>query len=261
LAFWIKVIGSGICFLFGSLVGSFLNVCIWRLPRGQSIVKPPSRCPRCRTRIAPRDNVPLISYLVLRGRCRNCGQHISIRYPVVEALTGALAALLFIVFGVTLQAATLFLLVCLLIVATFTDLDRMIIPDRITLPGIVLGLAINTMVSPGDIWRFLLGAVVGGATLLMVAFLGEMIFKKESMGGGDLKLAALVGAFLGWQSVLLSLFAAILVGALTGLALIVVGLKRRQQYIPFGPFIAIGTVVVIFWGSDIIRAYTDLLLL
>ena len=261
MTFWIKAIGSGICFLFGSLVGSFLNVCIWRLPRGQSVIKPRSRCPRCQAWIASRDNIPLISYLILRGRCRGCGQRISIRYPVVEALTGALAALLFIVFGPTVQAATLFALICFLVVATFTDLDRMIIPDRITLPGIVLGLAINAMASPGDIWRFLLGAVVGGGTLLLLAFLGELIFKKESMGGGDLKLAALVGAFLGWQSVLLSLFAAVLAGALTGLALIIVGLKGRQQYIPFGPFIAIGTLVVIFWGSDIIRAYTDLLLL
>jgi leader peptidase (prepilin peptidase)/N-methyltransferase len=261
LTFWIKVIGSGICFLFGSLVGSFLNVCIWRLPRGESIVKPASRCPRCHSRIAPWDNVPLISYLLLRGRCRSCGERISARYPAVEALTGGLAALLFIVFGPSVQAAMLFILICFLIVATFTDLDRMIIPDWVTLPGILLGLMIHVLVSPGDIWRFLLGAVVGGAALFLVAFLGELIFKKESMGGGDLKLAALVGAFLGWQSVLLSLFAAVLVGALTGLTLIIIGLKERQQYIPFGPFIAIGTVVVIFWGGDVIRAYTNLVLL
>jgi leader peptidase (prepilin peptidase)/N-methyltransferase len=261
LTFWIKAIGSGICFLFGSLVGSFLNVCIWRLPRGQSIVRPRSRCPHCQARIAPRDNIPLISYLILRGRCRDCGEPISARYPAVEGLTGASAATLFIVFGPTVEAAVLFALIGFLIVATFTDLDRMIIPDWITLPGIVLGLAVNALISPGDFWKYLLGAAVGGLSLLLIAFLGEWIFKKESMGGGDLKLAALVGAFLGWQSVLLSLFAAILAGALTGTALIILGRKERRQYIPFGPFIAVGTMVAIFWGGDIIQAYTNLILL
>lgn len=261
MAFWIKAIGSGICFLFGSLVGSFLNVCIWRLPQGQSIVRPGSRCPRCQVRIAPRDNIPLLSYLLLRGRCRSCGQPISARYPAVEALAGASAAGLFIVFGPTVQTAVFFALICFLIVATFTDLDRMIIPNWITLPGIVLGLSINALVSPGEIWKYLLGAVVGALSLLLIALVGEWIFKKESMGGGDLKLAALVGAFLGWQSVLLSLFTAILAGALTGTALIILGRKERQHYIPFGPFIAIGTMVAIFWGGDIIQAYTNLVLL
>jgi len=261
LTFWIKAISLGICFVFGSLVGSFLNVCIWRLPRGKSVVRPGSRCPRCQARIAPWDNIPLLSYLLLRGRCRNCGGPISIRYPAVEALTGISAAVMFIVFGFTVQAAVLFALICFLIVATFTDLDRMIIPNWITLPGIVLGLSVNALVSPGEIWRYLLGAAVGALSLLLIAFLGEWIFKKESMGGGDLKLAALVGAFLGWQSVLLALFAAILAGALTGTALIILGRKERQHYIPFGPFIAIGTMVAIFWGSDIIQAYTNLVLL
>ncbi len=203
----------------------------------------------------------MISYLILRGKCRSCGQPISARYPAVEALTGLSAAALFIVFGPTAQTAVFFVLICFLIVATFTDLDRMIIPNRITLPGIILGLLINTLISPGDIWKYLLGALVGAVSLLLIAFLGEWIFKKESMGGGDLKLAALVGAFLGWQSVLLSLFAAILAGALTGTVLIILGRKERQQYIPFGPFIAVGTMVAIFWGGDIIKAYTDLLLL
>ena len=261
MTFWIKAIGSVICFVFGSAVGSFLNVCIWRLPRGQSIVRPGSRCPRCQTRIALWDNIPLISYLILRGKCRSCGQPISARYPAVEMLTGLSAAALFIVFGPSVQTAVFFVLICFLIVATFTDLDRMIIPNRITLPGIILGLLINTLISPGDIWKYLLGALVGAASLLLIAFLGEWIFKKESMGGGDLKLAALVGAFLGWQSVLLSLFAAILAGALTGIVLIILGRRERQQYIPFGPFIAIGTMVAIFWGGDIIKAYTGLLLL
>ena len=261
MTFWIKAIGSGICFLFGSLVGSFLNVCIWRLPRGQSIVRPGSRCPHCQARIAPRDNIPVVSYLLLRGRCRSCAEPISARYPLVEALTGAAAMVLFIVFGPTVEAAVLFVLICFLIVATFTDLDRMIIPNWITLPGIILGLSINTLISPGEIWKYLLGAVVGTLSLLLIAIVGEWIFKKESMGGGDLKLAALVGAFLGWQSVLLSLFAAILAGALTGTALIILRRKERQHYIPFGPFIAIGTMVAIFWGRDIIAAYTEFLLL
>jgi leader peptidase (prepilin peptidase)/N-methyltransferase len=179
----------------------------------------------------------------------------------VEALAGASAVVLFLVHGPTVEAAVFFALICFLIVATFTDLDRMIIPDWITLPGIVLGLSIHAVISPGEFWKYLVGAAVGGLSLLLIAFLGEWIFKKESMGGGDLKLAAMVGAFLGWQSVLLSLFAAILAGALTGTALIILKRKERQHYIPFGPFIAIGATVAIFWGGDIIRAYTSLVLL
>jgi leader peptidase (prepilin peptidase)/N-methyltransferase len=176
----------------------------------------------------------------------------------VEALTGGMAIALFLVFGPTIHAVIGFVLVCFLIVATFTDLDRMIIPNWITLPGIIMGLSVNALVSPGEIWQYLIGAAVGGASLLLIALLGEWIFKKESMGGGDLKLAALVGAFLGWQ---MALFAAILAGALTGTTLIILGRKERQQYIPFGPFIALGAMVAIFWGSDIIRAYTSFLLL
>jgi leader peptidase (prepilin peptidase)/N-methyltransferase len=261
LTFWIKVFSSGICFLFGCVVGSFINVCIWRLPRARSIVRPSSRCPHCSGRIAIRDNVPLLSFLILRGRCRHCGGPISPRYPMVEALTGIMAVVVFLVFGFTVEAGGLFVLVCLLLVATFVDVDHMIIPDRVTLPGIVLGLALNTLQSPVTVWKYLAGALVGGGALLLVAFLGELLFRKESMGGGDIKLAAMVGAFLGWQDVLVALFLAILVGALVGIALIISRMRDRWQHIPFGPFIAAGTLITIFWGGEIITAYSRFLLL
>jgi leader peptidase (prepilin peptidase)/N-methyltransferase len=166
-----------------------------------------------------------------------------------------MAALFFLTFGPTAQAAVFFLLFCLLVVVSFTDLDRMVIPDKVTLPGIVLGLALNALLVPGAIVTFLLGAVVGAVALYAVAILGELLFKKESMGGGDIKLAAMVGAFLGWKEVLLSLFLAVLAGAVVGIALIVLGLRERREHIPFGPFIATGTILIIFWGDYLIRTY------
>ncbi len=255
------VFAAGFCFLIGAAVGSFLNVCIWRLPRGQSIVWPPSQCPACRHKIAPVDNIPLLGYFRLRGRCRSCGAPISPRYPVVESLTGMMAVVLLVVFGLTAQTAILFVLFCLLVVVSCADLDHMVIPDKVTLPGIGLGLALNVLVAPRLILNFLLGALVGAAALYAVAILGELLFKKESMGGGDIKMAAMVGAFLGWREVLLSLFVAILVGAMAGMALILLGLKNRGEHIPFGPFIAVGTVVVVFWGENIVPAYQKLFLL
>jgi leader peptidase (prepilin peptidase)/N-methyltransferase len=255
LDLWVTVLFSGLCFLTGMVVGSFLNVCIWRLPRGQSIVRPRSRCPHCGQGIAARDNIPLVSFLFLRGRCRRCKAPISRRYPSVEALTGALAVLLFLAFGPTAQTAVLFVLFCLLVVVSFADLDHMIIPDKVTLPGIILGLALNALLSPRSIGGFLLGAVVGAAALYVVAILGELLFKKESMGGGDIKLAAMVGAFVGWRGVLLSLFFAVLVGAMMGVSLMILGLKKRREHIPFGPFIALGTIVVVFWGESLVNAY------
>jgi leader peptidase (prepilin peptidase)/N-methyltransferase len=179
---------------------------------------------------------------------------------MVEALTGVSAMMLFLVFGATLQAATLFVLTCLLIVVAFVDLDRMVIPDKVTLPGIIIGLALNVLMAPGAIVGFLLGALVGGASLLVIAYLGELLFKKESMGGGDIKLAAMVGAFLGWKAVLLALFLAILVGAIVGITMIIIGLKERREHIPFGPFIAAGTILVVFWGETILKAYQKVFL-
>jgi leader peptidase (prepilin peptidase)/N-methyltransferase len=207
------------------------------------------------------DNIPLLSYFLLRGRCRHCKTLISPRYPVVETLTGMAAVALFLVFGPTAQAGILFVLVCLLLVVSFTDLDQMVIPDKVTLPGILLGLALNTLVAPRLVFNFLLGAVVGATALYVVAILGERVFKKESMGGGDIKLAAMVGAFLGWKEVLLSLFLAVLVGAVAGTMFIFIGLKKRQEHIPFGPFIAAGTVLVIFWGEHLVQSYQRLFLL
>lgn len=261
MALWLTVLTAGLCFLLGCVVGSFLNVCIWRLPRGQSLISPRSRCPHCRQRIAARDNIPLLSYLFLRGRCRRCGAPISPRYPTVEGLTGVLAVALFLVHGPTAQAAIFFVLFCLLVVASFIDLDRLVIPDQVTLPGILMGLSLNALLDQRSVPSFLLGALVGGVALYVVAILGELLFKKESMGGGDIKLAAMVGAFVGWKGVLLSLFLAVLVGAIAGIMLMMRGLKKRWDHIPFGPFIAAGTFLVVFWGEDIVCAYRQMFLL
>jgi leader peptidase (prepilin peptidase)/N-methyltransferase len=180
---------------------------------------------------------------------------------VVEALTGIIAVVLFLVFGLTIQMFTFFVLLCLLLVVTFSDLDRMVIPDSVTIPGIVLGLALNALMAPAGVWKYLLGAFVGGTALLGVAILGELMFKKESMGGGDIKLAAMVGAFVGLGGVLLSLFLAVLVGAVVGGVLVVTRLRGRWQHLPFGPFIAAGTLLTVFWGDELIRAYKGLVLL
>jgi leader peptidase (prepilin peptidase)/N-methyltransferase len=180
---------------------------------------------------------------------------------MVEGLTGAWAVLLFVAFGPTAQTAILFVLFCLLVVASFSDLDRMVIPDKVTLPGILLGLVLNALVAPGAMVGFLLGAVVGAAALYAVAIVGEVLFKKESMGGGDIKLAAMVGAFIGWKMVLLSLFLAVLLGAVVGIALIVLGLRKRREHIPFGPFIAAGTILAVFWGEHMARTYQNIFLL
>lgn len=261
MPFWLMVLTAGLCFLVGCMVGSFLNVCIWRVPRGQSIIRPPSHCPHCEHRIAVRDNIPLLSYLLLGARCRRCGETISPRYPAVEALTGTLAVAIFLVFGLTAQAVIFFILFCLLIVVSFVDLDRLMIPDKVTLPGIVLGLVVNTLVAPQSVLGFLFGALVGAAVLFAVAVLGELLFKKESMGGGDIKLAAMVGAFLGLKGVLMALFLAVLVGAIVGIVLMISGLRKRWEHIPFGPFIAAGTILVVFWGERIARAYQKIFLL
>ena len=261
MPFWLTVLTAGSCFLVGCVVGSFLNVCIWRLPRGLSIVRPASHCPHCDQRITARDNIPLLSYLLLRGRCRHCGETISPRYPAVEALTGTLAVALFLVFGLTVQAVIFFILFCLLIVVSFVDLDQLIIPDKVTLPGILLGLAVNALVAPRSVLGFLFAALVGAAALLAVAILGELLFRKESMGGGDIKLAAMVGAFLGWKGVLMALFLAVLVGAIVGVVLMISGLRKRWEHIPFGPFIAAGTILVVFWGESMANAYQKIFLL
>lgn len=242
-------------FAFGAIIGSFLNVCIARLPDGRSIVRPPSHCPKCQSFLAWYDNVPILSYLVLAGRCRTCRVHISVIYPAVEVLTGALAVALFLRLGPTLACAGYFAFAAALVVITFIDLDRQLIPDVISLPGIVAGLAfslVSPLVTPLDA---ALGVLAGGGTLLAVAWLYKTFRGQEGMGGGDIKLLAMIGAFLGWQSIFVTLFVGSVIGSIIGVVLMLYQRADTKLAIPFGPFLAGGALVYLFWGDRILAFY------
>jgi len=238
-------------FIFGMIVGSFLNVCIYRLPVSQSIVRPRSRCPQCGHSIRSVDNIPVLSYLLLKGRCRDCGARIPLRYPLVETLSGAFAAMAVARFGFSGQAVLMFALIAALLVITFIDLDHRIIPDAITLPGIPVGLAASF--GPGLISPFesLIGILAGGGSLFLVAWGYQLITQREGMGGGDIKLLAMIGAFLGWQGVLFTIFVASLTGTLAGMALIFRRRGNMKLAVPFGPFLAVGAIAYLFIGTEL----------
>lgn len=242
-------------FTFGAIIGSFLNVCIARLPDGRSVVRPPSHCPKCQTYLSWYENVPILSYLVLGGRCRTCKIRISPIYPAVEVLTGALAVALFLRLGPTLAFAGYFAFAAALVVITFIDLDHQIIPDVISLPGIVVGLAfslVSPLVTPLDA---LLGVLAGGGVLLSVAWLYKTFRGQEGMGGGDIKLLAMIGAFLGWQSIFVTLFVGSVIGSIIGVVVMLYEGADTKLAIPFGPFLAGGALVYLFWGERILAFY------
>jgi len=242
-------------FLFGTVVGSLLNVCIYRLPKEESIVAPRSRCPACQSPIHALDNIPLVSFALLRGRCRACGASIAWRYPLVEALTGILFALTVVRFGVTLQAAFLLTFLAGLIVISFIDLDHQIIPNVITLPGIPLGILTGFLFRDPPLLDRLIGALAGAGFLYLVLFYGGVLYGQEAMGEGDLNLIAMVGAFLGWKAVIVTILVGCLVGSAVGLSLIALRRLGRRQHIPFGPFLSLGAVVALFWGDRLIAWY------
>jgi leader peptidase (prepilin peptidase)/N-methyltransferase len=243
----------------GAMVGSFLNVCIRRIPSGESVVFPASHCPSCGTPIRPYDNVPVISYAVLRGRCRACQTRISPRYPFVEILTAFAALAAVAHFGLTLYSLAAFLFVAALIIVTFIDVDHQIIPDVISLPGIVVGFAAAALLPGGPGWRSaLIGLVLGGGILWAVAELFHRATGREGMGGGDVKLLAMIGAFLGWQAIPVTLMIGSLVGTAVGGALILGQRQDRRTPIPFGPFLALGAVCSLFYGEAILDWYLHL---
>jgi len=229
------------------------------VPRGESIIRPPSACPACGTRLHARDNVPVLGYLMLRGRCRYCEARISARYLVVEVLSGALPVLFFLRFGVGAHFFVFWALSCVLLVLSFIDLDLRIIPDKVTLPGIVVGLVIAPLVGLLGFWGALLGVLVGGGALYLIGILGELFLKKESMGGGDVKLAAMLGAFMGWKLILVALFVAFLVGAVVGVFMLARRPKDWDSSLPFGPFIALGAVLALLWGQSALLWYSSLM--
>jgi len=239
----------------GLIVGSFCNVCIYRIPKNESIIYPASHCPKCRTTIKPVDNIPLLSYILLKGRCRNCGSKISIQYPVVELLTGMIYLIIYLIYGLSIQSLIYIILSSALIIIAFIDLNEQIVPDVISLPGIGVGLILSFFVPYLSFINSALGVVVGGGIILIIALVGSMIFKKEAMGGGDVKLAAMIGAFLGWRYTIISLFLGFFLGALAGIFLILSKIKSKEDMVPFGPFIALGSLITLLWGEKIIAWY------
>lgn len=244
---------------FGALIGSFLNVCIYRLPRGESIVWPGSHCPACGTSIAWYDNVPVLSYLALLGRCRRCRAPISIRYPVVEGANAAGYVIILNTFGLNWTSVLYCILFSALLVVTGTDLTHKIIPNVVTVPGTILGLLGAATVLPVGPVNALLGVAVGGGILWALAWASPYLFGKEGMGGGDIKLLAMVGAFLGWKPALLTIMIGSLVGSVIGISLIAFRLMKRDEYIPFGPFLVLGALVSMFFAQPLLDWYQRLL--
>ena len=259
-----------VALIVGLVVGSFLNVCIHRLPRQESVVWPGSQCPRCAAPIAWYDNIPLLSWLLLRARCRSCGGSISARYPLVELTTGLLAVLALVRFGPTPGGLVAFAFAAALLVVSVVDLEHLIIPDVVSLPGILVGLAVSALVPGGvGLWNAIAGVWLGGGLLWLVAMTYERATGVEGLGLGDAKLLAMVGAFLGWQASPAVLVIASVVGTVAGLAVLLshdgrhaarrvrrmlgpaavaVHWRRaaRRTAIPFGPFLALGAAVALF---------------
>lgn len=245
--------------IFGLIVGSYLNVVIYRLPLGLSTVYPRSRCPGCGSLIRARDNVPVLSFLLLRGRCRTCGTPISWRYPLVEAATGALFVGCLLRFGLTPQAVVAMLFASLMLVLALIDFDHMILPDRLTLPGTAVGIATQLAAPLAGLVPAVIGALFGAGILLAVWGLWLVVRREEGMGLGDVKMLALVGAFLGWQGVLVTLFFGALTGSVVGLALMRWGSLDMRSKLPFGVFLALGAVVALFSGDALVSWYAGLL--
>ena len=241
--------------LLGAIIGSYLNVVIHRLPRGQSTVRPASRCPACGSRIRARDNLPVLSFLLLRGRCRCCGERISWRYPAVEAVNGFLFVACLLTFGLTADAVVAGLFSCLLLVLAIIDLDHYILPDRLTLPGLAVGLLVQPIWGRTSLSEALLGAVLGGGIILLLNGVWWLLRRVQGFGFGDVKMLAMIGCFLGPQGVVVSLFLATLTGSLAGLYFITRRQLDLQSKLPFGFFLAIGALVALFLGPDLIDRY------
>ena len=241
----------------GLAVGSFLNVCIHRLPRGQSLNSPPSRCPSCDYRLRWFDNIPVVSYAMLAGRCRNCRARISIRYPIVELVTMVLFILHGWVFGWSALLVPRLTFACAMVVLFAIDLEHHLLPNAITLPGIVVGLIASAVLPPGII-DALIGAIIGGGVLWAI---GEAYFRysgQEGMGGGDVKMLAMIGAFLGWKLVLVTLVLSSVLGSLVGVIVIAARKGGMKYALPYGTFLALGALVASLAGEAIIDWYVGL---
>ena len=270
-----------VCGVLGLMVGSFLNVVIHRLPKMMerewhaqcaeldgkpspenapyNLVAPRSACPHCQHAIGALENIPVISYLILRGRCKGCGAHISMRYPVVEALSGVLSAYAALHFGFGLATGAALIMIWALIALTFIDFDTQLLPDAITLPLLWLGLLLNINGTFATLTDAVVGAVAGYLVLWSVYWLFKLVTGKEGMGYGDFKLLAAIGAWLGWTMLPLTILLSSLVGAIVGIALIIFAQHGRNIPIPFGPYLAGGGLIALFWGQPLTQSYLQLL--
>lgn len=245
-------------FIFGSLIGSFLNVCIVRMPKEESVVFPRSHCVSCKKQIPWYDNIPFVSFILLGGRCRFCKKTISIQYFIVELTTAGLFLWTYLYFGLSWALLAYLVMVGGLIVATFVDIEHRIIPDEISVGGMVVGLVFSFLIPSmhGVTSNFLslgyslMGVLIGGGAIYAMGMLGDFIFKKESMGGGDVKLLAMIGAFLGWKAAILTFFIAPVFGAVAG---IIVKIRTKESVIPYGPFLALGALICLYWSGPIIQ--------
>jgi leader peptidase (prepilin peptidase)/N-methyltransferase len=240
--------------LFGLCIGSFLNVCASRLPLGKSIVYPGSRCTSCGRELSWFDNLPVLSWVALRGRCRTCKQSVSWMYPAVEIVTALVFAITYLTYGLTFLGIVRVVFACAMIVLFVTDLQHKILPNVITLPGVILGFVCSVFLPPG--WTSsLIGLIVGGGFLLAIAEAYHRIRGQEGLGMGDVKLLAMIGAFLGWKLVLLTLVFASFTGSLAGGLLIASGRGSMKYELPFGTFLAVGAVLAATWGDPIAAWY------
>lgn len=252
-------------FLFGACIGSFLNVCIYRIPREESVVFPGSHCPSCNHAIAWYDNIPVVSYLLLKGKCRHCGVRISPRYALVEMLTAALFLAVWNEYGWDARTLIFLVMVSGLLLGTFVDLEHYIIPDRVSLGGMVTGLAFSalvpalhqeTSVGPALV-ASVIGLVAGAGSLFLVGELGRLVLKKDAMGLGDVKLLGGIGAYVGWAGVVFTVLISSLLGSIIGITLIACGKREWQGRIPYGPFLAAGAVIWILGGRGWWAAYVN----
>lgn len=245
--------------VLGLFVGSFLNVVAARIPQGQSLIRPPSHCNSCGHRLTALDLIPVWSWFRSGGKCRYCGVSFSIQYPLWEALTSAIFILFAVTLGPVPELVVGLLLVSLLIAISQTDLRLYLIPDKIIVFGIAAGILLRILIHDAPWWDYTAGFFLGGGLLYLAAVLGEWLLKKEAMGGGDIKLLAMLGIYLGMKGVLLTIFFGSIIGLVITVVLLIAGIMKQDQPIPFGPFLAIGACVAYLWGDPLLSAYLNLL--
>jgi len=241
--------------IFSTILASFYNVCIHRILTNESIIYPSSYCPNCRHPLKILDLIPILSYISLLGRCRYCKSKISPRYLIIELITPIIALILYIKYGFTWQFISYYILVSLLIIASFTDIEQQIIPNIIILLGLIFGLLFSLTDITRQFFDAILGLIVGAGSLSIIALVSLLVMKKEGMGGGDIKLLSAIGLFMGWKMTLLILLFSIYLGGLFSILLLLLKIKKTGEYIPFAPFISLATLITLLWGKNIISWY------